>query len=237
VSFFWGDPAPYVERVHSAGGFVMHSVGDTEEARRAVASGVDAVVAQGWEAGGHVRGNTALSVLLPAVCDAIAPVPVIAAGGIADGRGVAAALVLGAQAAWLGTRFVASTEAFAHSVYQQAILQAGDDATHHGIIFDGGWPNAPHRALVNDTVRRAVAAASDHRPGEHEVVAVRANGENVVRYSDVVPLKGMTGDVAELALYAGQSAALVRDIQPAAALVERLVVEAEAALRNAVSLG
>ena len=110
VSFFMGDPSGYVQRVHDAGGIVMHTVGTAEEARRAVASGVDVVVAQGWEAGGHVWGTVATLPLVPAVVDAVTPVPVIAAGGIGDARGVAAVLALGAQAAWLGTRFLLAEE-------------------------------------------------------------------------------------------------------------------------------
>ena len=106
VSFMLGDPGGYVGPVHDAGGVVMHTVGTAEEARRAVASGADVVVAQGWEAGGHVWGSVATLPLVPAVVDAVTPVPVIAAGGIGDARGVAAVLALGAQAAWLGTRFL-----------------------------------------------------------------------------------------------------------------------------------
>ena len=96
VSFFLGDPAGYVEQVHDANGLVLCTVGSAEEGRRAVASGVDVIVAQGWEAGGHVGSQIATLPLVPAVVDAVAPVPVIAAGGIGDARGVAAVLALGA---------------------------------------------------------------------------------------------------------------------------------------------
>jgi nitronate monooxygenase len=106
VSLFWGDPASYVDQVHDANGIVLQTVGSAEEARRAVDNGVDVVVAQGWEAGGHVRAQVATLPLVPAVVDAVSPSPVIAAGGIGDARGVAAVLALGAQAAWLGTRFL-----------------------------------------------------------------------------------------------------------------------------------
>ncbi len=95
VSFFEGDPTGYVEQVHEANGVVLQTVSSAEEARRAVDSGVDVVVAQGWEAGGHVPGQIATLPLVPAVVDAVAPVPVIAAGGIGDARGVAAVLALG----------------------------------------------------------------------------------------------------------------------------------------------
>src|SRR5437764_11777879 len=110
VSFIFGDPHSYVDLVHDAGGLVMHTVGSAEEARRAVGCGVDVIVAQGWEAGGHVWGGVATLPLVPAVVDAVAPVPVIAAGGIGDARGVAAVLALGAQAALLGTRFLLADE-------------------------------------------------------------------------------------------------------------------------------
>ena len=120
VSFFWGDPAPWVEPVHAAGGIVLHTVASAEEARRAGDAGVDAVVAQGWEAGGHVWGEVATMALVPRVVDAVSPVPVVAAGGIADGRGLAAALALGAGAAWMGTRFLLAEEAATHPVYREA---------------------------------------------------------------------------------------------------------------------
>src|SRR5712691_5937594 len=100
LSLFWCDPTPFVERCHSAGIIVMVQVGSGEEARRAVQAGVDIVVAQGVEAGGHVRGSVGLFPLVPTIVDVVDPVPVVAAGGIADGRGLAAALALGAQGVW-----------------------------------------------------------------------------------------------------------------------------------------
>ena len=111
ISFFWGDPAPYIERVHDAGGKVFHQVGSVADAQRAAKANVDVIIAQGVEAGGHVAGEVSTLALVPRVVDAVAPLPVAAAGGISDGRGVVAALALGAQAAVLGTRFLASTEA------------------------------------------------------------------------------------------------------------------------------
>ena len=111
VSLFWGDPAPLVGRIHDAGARLMMTAGSVAEAERAVEAGADIIVAQGWEAGGHVRGTVSTLALVPAVVDAVAPVPVAASGGIADGRGLAAALALGAQAGFIGTRFLAATEA------------------------------------------------------------------------------------------------------------------------------
>ncbi|MCH7943519.1 MAG: nitronate monooxygenase, partial [Proteobacteria bacterium] len=110
ISTFWADPAPVIERIHGAGAIALHTVGSAEEARRVVDLGVDAVVAQGVEAGGHVWGQVATMVLTPAVVDAVPDTPVIAAGGIADGRGLAAALALGAGAALIGIRLLLARE-------------------------------------------------------------------------------------------------------------------------------
>ena len=143
VSFMWGDPSGYIEPVHDAGGVVMHTVGSAEEARRAVASGVDVVVAQGWEAGGHVWGRVATLPLVPAVVDAVAPVPVIAAGGIGDARGVAAVLALGAQAAWLGTRFLMAEEMPIHEDYRRRLIAAAEtDPQLYANLYEVGWPDA-----------------------------------------------------------------------------------------------
>ena len=127
VSLTWGDPAPYVERVHDAGALLMHTVGSAEEARRAADGGADVIVAQGWESGGHVLGTVATLPLVPAVVDAVAPVPVIAAGGIGDARGVAAVLALGAQAAWVGTGFLLAEEAPVHAGVPAAPDRRGRD--------------------------------------------------------------------------------------------------------------
>ncbi len=159
VSFIFGDPESYVDSVHDAGGVVMHTVGSAEEARRAVGSGVDIVVAQGWEAGGHVWGGVATLPLVPAVVDAVAPVPVIAAGGIGDARGVAAVFALGAQAAWLGTRFLLADEMPIHDEYRRRLTAATEtDAEWYADLYSVGWPDAPHRAIHNSTAEMWQAA-------------------------------------------------------------------------------
>jgi nitronate monooxygenase len=171
VSFFMGDPSGYIEQIHDAGGIVLHTVGTAEEARRSVASGVDVIVAQGWEAGGHVWGNIATLPLVPAVVDAVAPVPVIAAGGIGDGRGVAAVLALGAQAAWLGTRFLLAEEMPIHEDYRSALIAAAEtDAQLYPNLYEVGWPDSPHRVLRNSTASTWEAAG---RPPK-EMPACRA---------------------------------------------------------------
>ena len=153
ISFFWRDPSSLVPRAKAGGAIVLHTVGSVADARRAVNCGVDIVVAQGWEAGGHVRGTVATMPLVPAVVDAVSPAPVVAAGGIADGRGLAAALALGAAGAWIGTRFLASHEAIIHARYRERLLQASEnDTVYLENLFDVRWRNAPHRTLRNQTV-------------------------------------------------------------------------------------
>jgi nitronate monooxygenase len=230
VSLFWGDPAGYVEQVHDAKGFVLHTVGSAEEARRAVASGVDVVVAQGWEAGGHVRSQVATLPLVPAVVDAVAPVPVIAAGGIGDARGVAAVFALGAQAAWLGTRFLLAQETPVHEEYRRHVMDAAEtDAQWYADLYAVGWPDASHRALANSTAQMWEAAGRPplgSRPGEG-VIAHFASGEEILRYEPAAPMVGTTGDIEALSLWAGQSVALARQPQSAAAIVAELVSDLE----------
>ena len=227
VSLMWGDPAGYVEQVHEAKGLVLVTVGSAEEARRAVSSGVDVVVAQGWEAGGHVWSGVATLPLVPAVVDAVAPVPVIAAGGIGDARGVAAVFALGAQAAWLGTRFLLAKEMPTHEQYRRRLIDAAEtDAQWYPDLYDVGWPDAPHRALRNSTSAMWEAAGRPplgSRPGEGDVLAHFASGEAIVRYEPGAPLVGTTGDIEALSLWAGQSVALARQQQSAAEIVSELV--------------
>jgi len=226
VLFFWGDPGGYVEPVHDAGGIVMHTVGSAEEARRAAASGVDVIVAQGWEAGGHVWSKVATLPLVPAVADAVAPVPVIAAGGIGDARGVAAVLALGAQAAMLGTRFLLAEEMPVHADYRHRLIAAAEtDAVLYPNLYDVGWPDAPHRVLENSTARTWEAAGrppDDQRPGHGDVIAHFGSGEAIVRYEPAPPMVGTTGDIEALSMWAGQSVALATRPQPAADIVAEL---------------
>jgi nitronate monooxygenase len=226
VSLLWGDPDSYVGPVHDAGGLLMHTVGSAEEARRAAACGVDIIVAQGWEAGGHVWGGVATLPLVPAVVDAVAPVPVIAAGGIGDARGVAAVLALGAQAAWLGTRFLLADEMPIHEEYRRRLIAASEtDAKWYPNLYDVGWPDSPHRAIHNSTAEKWEAAGRPplgSRP-EEGVIAHFASGEPILRYSPAPPLVGTTGEIEALSLWAGQSVALAKQRQPAAEIVAELV--------------
>jgi len=231
VTFSFGDPTSYVEQVHDADALALAMVGSPDDARVAADAGVDVVVAQGAEAGGHLDSDVSTMALVPQVADAV-DTPVLAAGGIADGRGLAAALALGADGAYLGTRFVATTEALSHPTYRQHILDAdGQDAVRTG-CFDGGWPSRDHRVVRNSTVEAWAAAGRPQRgerPGDGEVVA-RVGSEDVERYDDDPPLPTTEGNVEAMALYAGQSVGGVADLPAAGTVVERLVDEAGAVL-------
>lgn len=236
VSFFWGDPAPFIDRVHAAGAKATLTVGAAEEARRAADAGIDIIVAQGWEAGGHVWGQVSTLALVPAVVDAVAGrVPVVAAGGITDGRGLAAARALGAEAAWMGTRFVASDEAPAHPDWKARLIGARETDTYYSSLFDVGWPEAPHRTLRNQTIDAWLAAGappSGRRPGEGEVLATRPDGSEVVRYASVSARDSLIGRIDDLSLWCGQGVALVKAILPAGEIVRRTVAEAETELQR-----
>jgi nitronate monooxygenase len=233
ISFFWGDSSPYLEQIHRNHAIVIHTVGSAAEVEPLVSEGVDVLVAQGMEAGGHVWGRVGTFTLLPSIVDTAKDTPVVAAGGIADGRGVAAALTLGASGVWLGTRFVASEEAYAHEVYKQKILEATETDTVYSTLFDRGWENAPHRTLRNSTVEMWEEAGRPitNRPGEGETIAHHPDGRDIERYEDTIPLPGMTGDVEKLALYAGQSSGLIRSIKPAGDIVRELKLEAKRLLK------
>src|SRR5215469_16397653 len=147
LSFFWGDPAEFVAPAHAAGLAVIHQVGSVASAVRSCRAGVDVIIAQGVEAGGHVAGTVSTMALVPRIVDAVAPTLVLAAGGIADARGLVAALCLGADGVVMGTRFLATSEANAHPVYKAKLVAATEEDTVRTILFGHGWPNAPHRAL------------------------------------------------------------------------------------------
>ena len=239
VSLFWGDPAAYFPRLRAAQVKTIVTVGSADEAKRAADLGADVICAQGVEAGGHVWSKVGTLVLLPAVVDAVAPLPVIAAGGIADGRGLAAVLALGGAGAWIGTRFLATPEAYTHEEWKRRIVAARETDTVYTELFDLDWPKAPHRVLRNSTYERWEAAGrppSGQRPGEGEPVARQPDGTMLLRYSDNGPVPGASGEIEATCLYAGQSAGLVHDIVPAGALVKRIVAEAESALARTAAM-
>jgi nitronate monooxygenase len=240
VVLFWGDPSPYVEVAHRDGVKVFIQVGSVEEALHAAESGVDAVIAQGIEAGGHVRGTTSIWELLPATVEALKPLPVLASGGIGDGAGLARALMMGAQGVSLGTRFVASDECWTHVAYKQRIVQSTAADTVYNELYDVWWPNAPHRTLRNKTFDEWDAAgrpAPGKRPGEGTSIGKRrmTSGEVVdwPRYAIGSAPPDFQGDIEYAPMWAGESCGVVNDIKPAGQIVRDLVRDAEAAMTRA----
>ncbi len=230
VTFSWGDPSPYLAQVRAAGAKVGVQVASAEGARRMVQLGVDFLVCQGIEAGGHVQSSQPLLSLLPQVIEASEGVPVIAAGGAGDGKDIARLLSAGATGVMLGTRFVATQESRAHPEYKAQLVAARAEQTALTVCFDGDWPYAAHRVLRNPTLERWEAAGSPphgNRPGEGQVVGRNAAGEPILRYADTAPRHGFTGEIGDMCLYAGAGCASIQDIPNASDLLRRLWHEAE----------
>jgi NAD(P)H-dependent flavin oxidoreductase YrpB (nitropropane dioxygenase family) len=228
VEFFYTDPgAEFVRIVHDCGALASWQVGSREEALAAAEAGCDIIVAQGIEAGGHVRGATGLLDLLGEVLDAVPGVPVLAAGGIGSGRAMAAALAAGADGVRVGTRFVAAVEANTHPTYVQALIDARAQDTVYTQAFHVGW-EAPHRVL-----RSAIEAAEAlSRDVVAEVVTLDGAKRPVPRFAPTVPDRTATGDIAAMSLYAGESVGAVKRVLPAREIVRELAGQAEQLLRR-----
>jgi nitronate monooxygenase len=226
VSFFWGDSTKFIQQLKYESILVCQTVGSSKEAIEYNKKGVDFLIAQGYEAGGHIWGRVATSVLVPSIVDNVT-VPVIACGGIADSRGILAALSLGAAGVCMGTRFLMSEEAYVHPIYRKLISEADEnDTLYVERLFNIGWDNAPHRILKNSTTKDWEAKGkpeAGNRPNENEIVAHKKDGTPIIRYSDAGPMFDTTGDLEALALYAGQSAGLCSTVKPAAEIMSELV--------------
>lgn len=230
IWFFWGDPGAFIEKIHAHGAKVILTVGSSDEAKRALEAGVDVIVTQGWEAGGHVWSEVATMPLVPIVVDAVGgKVPVVAAGGIADGRGLAAALALGAEGVVLGTRLLSSVEAGIHEQYKARILKAKETDTVYTDLFDKGWPNSHMRVLRNSTYEQWVNAGKPppgKRPGEYDIIAQYSPEQPVERYSYKMPAPVMEGDLEPLVHYAGQSVGLVKNMKSVHEILDEVVEDA-----------
>ena len=225
ISFHMGLPAELIAAAHDHGIRWMQTVGDVDAAKAAIDAGVDVLVAQGTEAGGNA-GWVSTMVLVPAVVDVAGTVPVIAAGGIGDGRGIAAAFALGAQGVSLGTRFLASTEMTIDRAWKDRIVAAGAlDAVkvpHSERVMPPftlpqfGVPFAPR--VANRADRQPRGRSRQRRSGRGRTAAARA---------------ARAGGGHDLLPFAGQSVALIHDIAPAGQLIARLIEETNAALSQA----
>jgi nitronate monooxygenase len=221
VDVFWGEPdRSVVERIHQGGALAFWQVGSLEEAKAAADAGCDLVVAQGVEAGGHVRGTTPLVSLLAQIVAAV-DVPVLAAGGIVAGAQLAAVLNAGAAGARIGTRFLASVESGAHRDYVTALLDANADDTVITTAFSRGWADAPHRVL-----RRAIDCA-DANPDDIVGEASHQDQQRqVARWASQPPTVFTTGNVAAMAMYAGRGVSDINDLPGAGVIVERITQQA-----------
>jgi enoyl-[acyl-carrier protein] reductase II len=228
VSFALGHPGELVERAHGAGAKVVHQVHTVGQARRAAELGVDVIIAQGSEAGGQgmALGVGAMA-LIPQVAEAVDPIPVLAAGGVADGRGLAAALVLGAQGANVGTRFLASEEATADEGWKRTILGAESEDAVRFEAWEGIFPPAGGGAYatVPRVLRTPFVEEWSGRTREARMEAGRLRDEVLSA------IKGRT--THELLPFTGQTAGMVHEVSPAGEIVERMVAEAERALARA----
>ncbi len=230
IMLSFGDPAPFAPRIRASGALLICQVQDEAMARQALEAGADILIAQGTEAGGHGASRTTLDIV-PAIVDLVAGrVPVAAAGGIGDGRGLAAMMMLGASGVLLGTRFYASVECDGPEEAKRRICAASNGNSVRGIIFDlsrnNVWP-APFtgRCLINDHARRwmgrEVELMQNIKAVAAEYAAARASGNF---------------DIA--AVIAGEAVGLIHDIPPAAEIVDRIVTEADQILggrRNSVA--
>lgn len=225
IMMSFGDPAPYAGAVRAAGCRLICQVQTLESARQAVRAGADIVIAQGRDAGGHsgtVRGTMGL---VPAVVDIAGNIPVVAAGGIADGRGLAAALALGASGVLMGTRFTAAQESLFSEEMKAGVIAASGDETEQTRVFDivrgAAWPKQfPGRVMRN-------AFVAKWRNREAELEASWQDEEK--SYSASAP-----SDLATRVLWTGEGTDLVRDVRPASDIIERVIAEAVGAMeRNA----
>ena len=226
MQFAWAKPEQdlkaFFDRAHDAGSKVTHMAGAVSEAVRAAEAGADIIIAQGTEGGGHV-GFMASMPLIPMIVDAVAPVPVLAAGGFADGRGLVAALALGAQGILLGTRFLATVESPLHPNFKQAIVDSDGHDTQLSVIPDLAsglvWPGAMTRSRRNRFIERWAGREWALRQSRVEALARLREART-------------NGDVDEGPLSMGQDAGLIRDIPPAGDIVSRIALEAEQLLTS-----
>lgn len=224
----FGDARPFLPAIKEAGCALILQVQSVEDARAAAEAGADFVVAQGTEAGGHGVDNRSTLPLVPAVVDAVSPTPVLAAGGITDGRGLAAALMLGAEGALVGTRFYATSESSGHEIAKELLVAASGGDTRRTRVFDvvrgNDWPE-PYtgRTLANPFLERW--------DGREDDLAAALDVE-AARFRDATAV----GDFDTAMVWAGEGADLIHDVPPAAELLRRMGEEAETSLRSAGGL-
>jgi nitronate monooxygenase len=223
ISHAFADPTRYIADARGEGLKTVVQVQTVQLAREAAAAGADAITAQGMEAGGHTGYTSGTLPLVPAIVDAVGDIPVIAAGGIADGRGLAAALMLGAEGVWMGTRFVASHEAMSSELSKRTIAERGTDDFMLTRVFDI-ITNAPFPEHIGERVLRNEFLETWH--GREDEVE-----EQKTELKTALEQAAQHGDLRSARILAGNSAGLIHAIEPAGEIVHRLVAEASEILR------
>ncbi|MDQ4038009.1 MAG: nitronate monooxygenase [Actinomycetota bacterium] len=237
VSFHWGHPsAEHLSLLRDAEVSVWEQVGTVDDARRAAGDGVEVVVAQGWEAGGHNYGGMPTFVLVPQMRDALDDILLLASGGVVDGRGVAAALALGADGVWVGTRLLASPEAHVHPEHHRRVLSAtGTDTVRSGIFgpeMPDFNPMRLHRNRVVAEWTENLAEVPTDRSAQPEIGRTQFLGQEHVKlkFDVMLPVPVTTGDFEEMPWLMGQGVGLVQEIKPAAEIVSEMMHDAAAIL-------
>ncbi|XP_012436049.1 uncharacterized protein LOC105762731 [Gossypium raimondii] len=237
LQLYWGECSKeLVIEAHNAGVKVVPQVGSLEEAKKAINVGVDAIIVQGREAGGHVIGQEGLISLLPRVVDLVGDhgIPVIAAGGIVDARGYVAALALGAKGICMGTRFLATHESYAHPTYKRKLIEY--DKTEYTDVFGRArWPGAPHRVLQTPFFCDWKCLNAQENETNQPIIGrtiIHGVEREIRRFAGTVPNPTTTGDIESMVMYAGQSVGLIKEILPAGQVVKKLVEAAQFLIRQ-----
>ncbi|GKU97971.1 hypothetical protein SLEP1_g11035 [Rubroshorea leprosula] len=240
LQLYWGECSKeLVMEAHNAGVKVIPQVGSIEDARKAINAGVDAIIVQGREAGGHVIGQDGLISLVPRAVDLVGnrDIPIIAAGGIVDARGYVAALALGAKGVCLGTRFLATQESYAHPIYKRKLVEL--DKTEYTDVFGRArWPGAPQRALQTPFLCDWKSLPAHENEVNQPIIGrstIHGVEKEIRRFAGTVPNVTTTGDIESMAMYAGQGVGLIKEILPAGEVVRRLVEDSQILIKQKFS--
>jgi nitronate monooxygenase len=237
MCFFWDVDEEAVARAKRAGCLVLYQVGSVADAVAAERAGADIIVAQGFEAGGHVRGVVSSLVLVPQVVSAVS-IPVVASGGFASGDALVAALALGAQGIHCGTAFLATEESFAHAYHKQSVVAANSEDAVYTDVFAINWPpGSPVRTIRNSVTRELGENLLGHEPDDlpREVIA-EEEGRPIYKFSTDSPLRTTTGNLEVLPSFAGQITGLIKTVPSAADLVSSIVESARRAFDRLESI-
>ncbi|XP_073140874.1 uncharacterized protein [Henckelia pumila] len=237
LQVYWGECSQdLVLQAHKVGVKIVPQVGSFEEAKKVVDIGVDGIIVQGVEAGGHIIGREGLMTLLPRVVDLVQDrdIPVIAGGGIVDERGYVAAMALGAQGVVLGTRFVATEESYAHPTYKKKLVDL-DKTAYTDVFGRARWPGAPHRVLETQFFQEWKNLPSDENESKQPVIGhstIHGVEKEIRRFAGTVPNATTRGDIESMAMYGGAGVGLIKDIIPASEVIQRLVAGAQSLINK-----